>query len=86
MAKETRHVRFMPDRSRKSLGKDASQLAKSIVDRATEEVAPEAVEEAKPKKKDPAAVALGRRGGLKGAGSSSVTRATRGNCAKSRPV
>jgi hypothetical protein len=66
MAKETRHVRFMPDRSRKSLGKDASQLAKSIVDRATEEVAPEAVEEAKPKKKDPAAVALGRRGGLKG--------------------
>ena len=40
---------------------DLSQLAKSIVDEATREVVPEAEPH-----KDPAAVALGRRGGLKG--------------------
>lgn len=44
--------------------RDTNQLAKSIVDLATGEA-----EEPKPaekKKKDPAAVALGRKGGLKG--------------------
>jgi hypothetical protein len=53
----------MPDRSRKR-PRDANQLGKLIVDIATgeadDEVAP-VIEN-----KDPAAVALGRRGGLKG--------------------
>lgn len=39
---------------------DPNQLAKSIVDEATRE------EEPKPREKNPAAVALGRLGGLKG--------------------
>jgi hypothetical protein len=46
----------MPKRS--SSQRDANQLAASIVAQATGQ--------AKSKKKDPAAVALGRRGGLKG--------------------
>ena len=50
----------MPDRSRKTR-KDANQMAKAIVDRATKRDPPEVEHE-----KDPAAVALGRRGGLKG--------------------
>ena len=52
----------MPDRSRKR-PVDRNQLAKSIVDLATGEMPP-----AKPAEdgKDPAAVSLGRRGGLKG--------------------
>lgn len=49
----------MPDRSRKRPA-DANKLAKSIVDRATGN-APEP-----DAGKDPAAVALGRKGGLKG--------------------
>ena len=49
----------MPNRSSK---RDANQLAKQIVDLATGESA----RGQKPDKKDPAAVALGRRGGLKG--------------------
>ena len=51
----------MPDRSRKR-PRDANQLAKLIVDLATGEA------EDKPAMsgKDPAAVALGRKGGLKG--------------------
>lgn len=54
----------MPDRSRKKTSKDANQLAKSIVDRATgsERAEHDPIE----RDKDPAAVALGRRGGLKG--------------------
>ena len=49
----------MPDRSRK-LPADANKRAKSIVDRATGNAPdPDAG-------KDPAAVALGRKGGLKG--------------------
>lgn len=52
----------MPDRSRtKPAKKDANQLARDIVERATSGAEPKA----KPKK-NPAAVALGRRGGLKG--------------------
>lgn len=50
----------MPDRSRKR-PRDLNSLAKSIVDDATsDERRPEEHE------KDPAAVALGRKGGLKG--------------------
>lgn len=53
----------MPDRSRKRPA-DASQLAKSIVDRATGNAPPD--KPADDSGKDPAAVSLGRRGGLKG--------------------
>jgi len=51
----------MPKRSRKPESEDANQLAKSIVDQATDQSDSEA-----PPKKNPAAVALGRLGGLKG--------------------
>jgi hypothetical protein len=51
----------MPDRSKKpSRPRDANQLAKRIVEIAAGD------EDEKPRKKDPAAVSLGRRGGLKG--------------------
>ena len=53
----------MPDRSRK-LPRDANQLAKRIVDLATDGENDEA--EVASSEKDPAAVSLGRRGGLKG--------------------
>lgn len=52
----------MPDRSRKR-PRDVSQLAKLIVDKATGEAAPNVEAE---DGKNPAAVALGRLGGLKG--------------------
>jgi hypothetical protein len=48
----------MPERSRTRKA-DLNQLARSIVDDATGEGTPES-------EKDPAAVALGRKGGLKG--------------------
>jgi hypothetical protein len=51
----------MPDRSRKR-PRDLNQLAASIVGEATSEDKDEPVEDGK----DPAAVSLGRRGGLKG--------------------
>jgi hypothetical protein len=51
----------MPDRSRKR-PRDSNQLAKLITDIATGEVEEPIVDSGK----DPAAVALGRRGGLKG--------------------
>jgi len=51
----------MPDRSRKR-PTDLNALAASIVADATDEDKPEAVDDGK----DPAAVSLGRRGGLKG--------------------
>ncbi len=51
----------MPKRSRKPT--DLNALAASIVRDATEETAPDAESKTE---KDPAAVALGRRGGLKG--------------------
>ncbi|MGH2695605.1 MAG: histone H1 [Actinomycetota bacterium] len=50
----------MPERSRKR-SRDLNEMAKSIADEATSEVKPEP-EDAR----DPAAVELGRRGGLKG--------------------
>lgn len=52
----------MPNRSRKPPKKDFNQLARSIVDRATGV----SKGEPEPPAKDPAAVALGRKGGLKG--------------------
>jgi len=53
----------MPDRSRKR-PRDANQLAKLVVDIATGEA--EEPEQDSAEGKDPAAVALGRKGGLKG--------------------
>lgn len=53
----------MPKRSRKP--RDLNALAASIVDQATDEDAPRA-KPAPENEKDSAAVALGRRGGLKG--------------------
>ncbi|MGO9322204.1 MAG: histone H1 [Solirubrobacteraceae bacterium] len=54
-------IRAMPDRSRKR-PRDPNQLAKLIVDIATGEVEDTPEDTGK----DPAAVALGRKGGLKG--------------------
>jgi len=54
----------MPKRSRKK-SDDINEIAKSIVDQATEESTPKEPSEEQPKK-NPAAVALGRLGGLKG--------------------
>ncbi len=51
----------MPDRSRKR-PRDVNELARELVDEATGEVPPFDPNEGK----DPAAVELGRRGGLKG--------------------
>lgn len=51
----------MPDRSSK-IQRDVNQLAKFIADRATGQSEPEKPDQGK----DPAAVSLGRRGGLKG--------------------
>jgi hypothetical protein len=51
----------MPDRSRKR-PRDVNELAKQLVDEATGEAEPFDPDEGK----DPAAVALGRKGGLKG--------------------
>lgn len=52
----------MPDRSRKHRPADLNSLAASIVNDATDEDKAEPADDGK----DPAAVALGRRGGLKG--------------------
>lgn len=51
----------MPDRSRKR-PRDVNEIARQIVDEATGEAPPLNPDEGK----DPAAVALGRKGGLKG--------------------
>jgi len=58
----------MRNRSRKSKRQDFSQLAKTIVDQATGQDVPnaETLAEAVDSGKNPAAVALGRLGGLKG--------------------
>ncbi|HEY8598329.1 MAG TPA: hypothetical protein VIL85_07850 [Thermomicrobiales bacterium] len=52
----------MPNRSSTNRPRDLNQLAAAIMDAATNEAAPEPVDDGK----DPAAVALGRKGGLKG--------------------
>jgi len=54
----------MPKRSRKK-SDDINEIAKSIVDQATQESTDKEPSEEKPKK-NPAAVELGRLGGLKG--------------------
>lgn len=74
------HIAGMPDRSR-NRPTDASQLAKSIVDRATGNAPPD---KAADDGKDPAAVSLGRRGGLKGgkARANSLTPEQRSEIAK----
>jgi hypothetical protein len=51
----------MPDRSRKR-PRDLNELARQVVDEATGEASPLDPDEGK----DPAAVALGRKGGLRG--------------------
>jgi hypothetical protein len=56
----------MQDRSRKKRPRDPSQLAKLIVDIATGEVEDKPDRRPGDSAKDPAAVSLGRRGGLKG--------------------
>lgn len=68
----------MPKRSSKK--KDVNELAKSIVDQATGEQPKEPVDEGK----NPAAVALGRLGGLKGgkARAAKLTKEQRSEIAK----
>jgi hypothetical protein len=56
----------MPDRSRKSRPRDSNQLAKLIVDIAAGQVEDKPDSRPKDTGKDPAAVSLGRRGGMKG--------------------
>ena len=56
----------MPDRSRKPRPRDANQLAKLVIDIATGAVEDQAEPKPEDAEKDPAAVSLGRRGGLKG--------------------
>ncbi len=56
----------MPDRSRKPRPRDPNQLAKLIVDIATGQVEDRPDPHPEDAGKDPAAVSLGRRGGLKG--------------------
>lgn len=56
----------MPDRSRKPRPRDPNQLAKLIIDIATGQVEDKPEPRPEDATKDPAAVSLGRRGGLKG--------------------
>lgn len=56
----------MPDRSRKPRPRDPNQLAKLVIDIATGAVEDKPESQPEDVTKDPAAVSLGRRGGLKG--------------------
>lgn len=56
-----RHTSGMPDRSRKPRPRDLNQLAKQLVDESTGQSEPLPEDT-----RDPLAVELGRRGGLKG--------------------
>lgn len=56
----------MPDRSRKPRPRDPNQLAKLVIDIATGQVEDKPDPRPQDATKDPAAVSLGRRGGLKG--------------------
>ena len=71
----------MPNRSRKPKARDFNQIARSVVDKATGVANGHAQPE---KKKNPAAVALGRKGGLKGgkARAAKMTKAERSESAK----
>lgn len=73
------YTMFMPKRSSKS-NLDVNQLAKSIVDSTTEEMLEKAAQEGK----NPAAVLLGRLGGLKGgkARAAKLTKAERSKIAR----
>jgi hypothetical protein len=75
----------MPNRSRKKPAKDFNQVSRSIVDQVAG-VAPKKKRPAKKaeKDKDPAAVALGRKGGLKGgkARAAKLTKEQRSESAK----
>jgi len=74
----------MPDRSRKRRPRDPSQLAKLIVDIATGQIEDKRDPRPADATKDPAAVSLGRRGGLKGgkARAASMTPARRREIAR----
>jgi hypothetical protein len=57
----------MPNRSRKAVKpKDTQQLARHVLDSVVPDAEPPKGKEKAAKKKDPAAVALGRKGGIKG--------------------
>jgi hypothetical protein len=56
----------MQDRSRKKRPRDPNQLAKLVIDIATGQVEDKPDQRPEDAGKDPAAVSLGRRGGLKG--------------------
>ena len=56
----------MPDRSRKRRPRDPNQLAELMVDLATGQGQDKADSRPEDEGRDPAAVSLGRRGGLKG--------------------
>jgi hypothetical protein len=56
----------MPDRSRKPRPRDPNQRAKFVIDIATGAIEDKADPKPGDASKDPAAVSLGRRGGLKG--------------------
>jgi hypothetical protein len=60
VTREAWYLQGMPERSRKR-SMDINEIARQIVDEATGEAEP-----VTPPEKDPAAVALGRKGGLKG--------------------
>lgn len=74
----------MPKRSSKKLPRDVNQRAKAIMELATADPAPEAEPETPTAGKNPAAVALGRLGGLKGgrARADSLTKKRRSEIAK----
>jgi hypothetical protein len=75
------HGQSMPDRSRKKRPRDANRLAFDVVRESVDE-AP--TEPDKDEGKDPAAVALGRKGGLKGgkARAKKLTKKQRSEAAK----
>lgn len=60
------YTSYMPKRSSKKREADANQLAKAIVDEATDESRPSQDTQQEAPAKNPAAVALGRLGGKKG--------------------
>ena len=72
----------MPERSRKKRPRDVNALASDIVAEARDEK-PEEPEQPEQPEKDPSAVELGRRGGLKG-GKARAKKLTRSNGARVR--
>jgi hypothetical protein len=74
----------MPKRSRKSPAADFNQMARRIVDQATGEPAAKPAKKKAVKKKDPAAVALGRKGGLKGGPARATGRKRHGRIIRDR--